>query len=172
MPLQVTYHILDQFGRPARNRRLFHDDGAQPRMLDHHGRDSLEGRHIRCAARPRTARLRRRVHGDNDDISLADAARDVGGEGQVRRLRALPLRARRQAVPRDAHHLGQAGLVDGQVPRVPSPDAALVPVDDGDSDAGVLEGDDGGRWASCLHVNTALNCGSLRFREGWGGEGR
>lgn len=47
-----------------------------------------------------------------------------------------------EAVAGGAHHLAQAGLVDGQVAGVPATDAPLVLVDHGDLDGGVLEGDD------------------------------
>ena len=51
-------------------------------------------------------------------------------------------------VARDAKDLSEVRLVNGWVAGVPASDAAGVFVDYSNADAGVLEGDDGGSWAS------------------------
>lgn len=65
-----TYHILNQLGRPARDRGLLDDDGAEAGMLDNDSRDGFKGSHIGGAPGAGTARLGRGVDGDDDDVGL------------------------------------------------------------------------------------------------------
>ena len=84
-----------------------------------------------------TRLLGRGVDGNENEVGLANALVDIGGEEEV-------------AAARLADDVLEAGLVDGEVEvgRVPRVDTRLVKVDDGDLDVGALEGDDGARRAS------------------------
>ena len=63
--------------------------------------------------------------------------------------RIIDKRAGLGAVAGDAQDGVQAGLVEGQVFRLPGGDALGIAIDDGDVEVGVLEGHHGRRGATC-----------------------
>ena len=90
-----------------------------------------------------TRLLGRSVNRDEYEVCLTDTLVDIGGEEEVASAGLLD-------------NFYQAGLVDWQleVGAVPRINPRLVEVDDGDTDVGALQGNDGARRSACDNPST------------------
>lgn len=151
--IEITYSVGDELGSSARNGALLDDDGALASVLGDDASDSLKGSHVSGAASTDTTVLCGGVDGDEDNVSLADAASDVGAEeqvgrtlGQGRLLASAGVEADGSgsaAITGNTDDVVQTRLVDGRVLGVPAADSGLVSVDNGDLDVRVLVGNHG-----------------------------
>lgn len=166
----ATYSLGNQLSGTAGNGALLDNNGTLTSVLGDNSGNSLKGSHVGGTASADTTLLCGCVDGNEDNVGLGNAARNIGGEEEV----ALARRHADLAVVRgecfsggrsvigeeglaatiagDADNVMQAGLVDGGVSRVPAADPGLVTIYDGDLDVRVLKGEDSSSWATWLLV--------------------
>lgn len=125
------------------NGALLDDDLGADGLLGDHAGCSLDVLQIGGASGTDSVGLGRGPDADEDDVGFADGLADVGGEEEV-----LP--------PGGFDNLLQAGLVNGKGVGIPSGDALLIGIADGDPDIGALGGDHGhGGTADITGAETA-----------------
>ncbi len=78
-----------------------------------------------------------RIDGDKNKVGFLDALVDIGREEEI-------------ATACFSNHFFETGLINGKskIGAVPSVDACLIEVDDGDTNMRAFKGDDGASWAT------------------------
>ncbi|BAS84779.1 Os03g0425450, partial [Oryza sativa Japonica Group] len=125
----VVEDLLDGLRGLDRHGGLLDDDLVGRRHGGDHPRRALPVGEVGGLAGAEAAGLGGGVHGDEDDVGLADVPLDVAAEEEVPPAAA-------------AHDVVEARLVDRERVAVPGVDAGGGDVDDDHLDVGALEGDD------------------------------
>ena len=81
--MEEAYSVGDELGCPAGNSALLDGNGTLTGVLGDNTGDGFESSHIGSAASTDTTVLGGGVHGNEDDVGLADVLGDIGREEEV-----------------------------------------------------------------------------------------